>query len=618
MRSALIITALAVETKAVRSYLREGGPPQPDRWGTYYINGSFAGRNGEWRVAVVEVGQGNEAAAVKTALGFVHLMPELIILVGVAGGLKDVALGDVVVARSVHGYEKGKETEGGFLSRPEVFNSSVRLVEAAKYLAGTSAWRDRIVDRRGDPDVVVGPIVAGNKVVASESGFVRALLKERFSDALAVEMEGLGLLTAAHHVGVPAIVVRGVSDLLSNKERADSEGWQPDAASHAAAFAFELLGEVSLPQVGPSEDERAAPTRVAPLDIPAWEWRPDIFAPSALLRAEFGAVPFYGRERELHDLVEWSRTEQPLAVRLYTGAGGMGKTRLMLELCRHLRDDGCHAGFLSRELEAEQNATALDAVVGRDDRCLVVVDYAETRIVAVTALLRHALERTADRRTRIVLLARSRGDWWAELQRQPNRLGDVLTGPATTVESLKPLASDLAQRRAVFDRAAVSFARYVGGSDRMADAPPLEARHHERVLYILIAALAAVQGESIKDENGLLDFTLRREQQLLDKGVDTPSLGHLKGWPILQAAAVATLVGSAGDRAEAARLISVAPLLQKESDVVIDAVAMLLHRLYPGDAWLAGVLPDLLGEHLVDRVVERDPTLLSHLFGSAS
>ncbi len=609
-RSALIVTALPVETEAVLPFLREPDSRQPDRWGVYYIRGTFLAGDQEWQVAVVEVGQGNESAAVKTALAMPYVRPEVIILIGIAGGLKDVRLGDVVVATAVRGYEKGKETDAGFLPRPDVYNSDSRLVNAAQHVARMPDWRRRITDRGGDPKAILGPIAAGSKVVASETGAVRQFLREQFSDAAAVEMEGLGLLAAAYHVNVPAVVIRGVSD---RADRDKSDDWQARAAGNASAFAFELLSVVQLPRLAESGDE-AEPAAVQVAEIPEWEWRPGLFAPSALLRAEFGVVPFLGRTDELNDLLAWSRGDRDLAVRLYTGEGGMGKTRLMIELCKQLRGEGWYAGFLIRELAVDRLPAALGASTRGRDRCLVVVDYAETRIPEATALLRAALAWSSGRMCRIVLLARSRGDWWSELQRQPDRVGEFLSGPATTVERLKPLASDPPDRRRVFDSAAASFSARVDTPKAIDEIPNLEAAHNDRALYILIAALAAVEGHSIKDEDGLLDYTLKREQRLLDDGVVALALRHLKGDAVLQAAAVATLVGSASDREEAARLLSAAPLLAGESLNVIRAVAELLHRLYPGQSWLQGVLPDLLGEHVVERVLERDPRLLEGLF----
>ena len=51
------------------------------------------------------------------------------------------------------------------------------------------------------------------------------------------------------------------------------------------------------------------------------------------LRAEEQVVPFRGRP-ELDELLAWCGTGERVGVRLVTGDGGAGKTRLALRLCR--------------------------------------------------------------------------------------------------------------------------------------------------------------------------------------------------------------------------------------------------------------------------------------------
>src|ERR1700732_4372208 len=63
---------------------------------------------------------------------------------GVAGGLKDVILGDVVVATKVYGYESGKETPDGFRTRPDVQRSHHELQSRGRVIRLNSSWCERL------------------------------------------------------------------------------------------------------------------------------------------------------------------------------------------------------------------------------------------------------------------------------------------------------------------------------------------------------------------------------------------------------------------------------------------------------------------------------------------
>jgi hypothetical protein len=73
------------------------------------------------------------------------------------------------------------------------------------------------------------------------------------------------------------------------------------------------------------------------------------------------------------------------------------------------------------------------------------------------------------------------------------------------------------------------------------------------------------------------------------------------------------MAGRIGNQDEAIRLISRAPALAGQPATATAAVAELLHSLYPGDGWLEGVQPDLLGEHLLYRAGQEDPAILRAL-----
>jgi nucleoside phosphorylase/Flp pilus assembly protein TadD len=253
---AVIVTALPIEFSAVCDHLeerKEDTHPQ----GTVYERGQFRPTSGrEWEVIVVEIGPGNPGAAAEVERGISYCKPNVILFAGVAGGLKDVAIGDVVVGNKVYGYESGKES-AGFRPRPSVHESNYRLTQRAKAEARNGNWRRRIIGGFPDspPRALVGPIAAGEKVVADSQSATSQLIANTYGDALAVEMEGYGFLHGVYlNQHISALVVRGISDLLDGKESSDRTGSQERASRHASAFCFEVLAKLDT---CPGETEAA-------------------------------------------------------------------------------------------------------------------------------------------------------------------------------------------------------------------------------------------------------------------------------------------------------------------------------------------------------------------------
>ncbi len=260
-RSVVIVTALDLETKAVLRHLGDYSDDVVEQ-GTVFYTGKFL----EWDVAVVETGPGNIGVAAIAARAFGLFRPEIALFVGVGGGVKDVALGDVVVATKVYGYEGGKDTASGFAPRSDLQHSAHGLEQRARALAKTSKWRDRLDPARPGPEgqkLLVGPIAAGEVVVASKKSDTAKFLKAHYGDSLALEMEGRGFLEAVHIHSLLGTVVRGISDLLSRKTVADKAGWQEKAADAASAVAFELLAKL-CGQGSPTPRPGGAPVSDAP------------------------------------------------------------------------------------------------------------------------------------------------------------------------------------------------------------------------------------------------------------------------------------------------------------------------------------------------------------------
>ncbi len=247
-QTAVILTALDVEFLAVRSYLatvvQERHPG-----GTIYDVGRYTAGGCDWRVAVVQTGPGNVDAAIEAVRAIAHFCPTILMFVGVAGGLKDVSLGDVVAATKVYGYETGKAAVS-FRTRPEIGESSHAMIQLAMKITRDRQWQLKTAASGSAARAFVKPIAAGEKVLSDTRSEIFKLLQEHFSDAIAVEMEGLGVLKAAHATPeVQVLIVRGISDLIDNKSESDAKGSQEVASANAAAFAFELLGALQNPNI---------------------------------------------------------------------------------------------------------------------------------------------------------------------------------------------------------------------------------------------------------------------------------------------------------------------------------------------------------------------------------
>jgi hypothetical protein len=323
------------------------------------------------------------------------------------------------------------------------------------------------------------------------------------------------------------------------------------------------------------------------------------------------------------ELLDWATDPNghPVAVQLRVGAGGLGKTRLLRELCHRLNAQSWHAGFL-RSTEV-LHGSALAGLLRAHRHVLVVVDYAETRRETLIPLLRAALKTDPAHRLRIMLLARSAGDWWERLKEEHEDLEDFLTGPAVRGPfAVPPVAADVAGHEQLYREARAAFARALPATPgapviqgAAALLPDLSAAHFAQVLLIHLAALASLNGEQPETATALLEAQLRREARYWRQAIADRGLGAELDAAVSQALALITLADGAPGIANARALIDQAPLLARAAPAEHEGVLALLRGFYPRDGGTDALRPDLLGERLVARELARDDSLLDGCLG---
>jgi nucleoside phosphorylase len=242
--TAVICTPLDLEHRAVLALLSANRITEQTAGGTVYELTELRGRHATWRLVIALTSRLNEFASAAVERAILTWNPQILLLVGVAGGRRDAAIGDVIAATKVYGYESGRDTDSGFHSRVDALRCSSLLDQRAHRVSADSGWTDRLSLEPGQsaPQVFHRPIASGNKVITGTASATADLISRTCDDAQGVDMEGYGAMAAASNSSsVEAMVVRGISDLIDDKSKATDRTRQPLAARNAAAFALALI-----------------------------------------------------------------------------------------------------------------------------------------------------------------------------------------------------------------------------------------------------------------------------------------------------------------------------------------------------------------------------------------
>jgi len=332
------------------------------------------------------------------------------------------------------------------------------------------------------------------------------------------------------------------------------------------------------------------------------------------LEPEAQVTAFWPRA-ELDELVDWAVALEHVAVALVTGGGGSGKTRLALQLAERITEHGYGSHWVPAGTEPGAIAAARDA----GQPTLLVVDDAETRS-GLPALLEEVANYDIEGPDiRVLLLALTAGEWWQQLISMSDYKTSELLAAARPF-TLGPVA-ERARQPAVFRQALTAFAAGLGVS--CPDTEIMLADPDAVILVVHAAALLAVvepgkppEAEPRSAADALTEL-LEHEAKYWQQSQQTRNLG-LDPVVARQAVALACLVG-ADDKAAASKLLMALPALA-DSARRRRQVGLWLHELYPvlppsdtGPEWIGALMPSLLAEHLVVRVLADEPDLIPAL-----
>lgn len=361
-------------------------------------------------------------------------------------------------------------------------------------------------------------------------------------------------------------------------------------------------------------------------------------SPAALLSAHAQTVGFRGRQAIMQQLLDWCASNEGFGMWLWHAGGGQGKTRLAVELSRLL----AARRWAILWLRGDAAGPLLDVVAGVTVPLLVVVDYAETRTELLTELLRVLTGHSGASAVRVLLLARTVGDWWRGLATRDRHTEHLCESARTSVLPIldgETGAGPDAYRQALTDLAVALAALpayqgrdWTGIAGRLADQGPRAAAGGPvSVLTTQMSALAdlldvAVAAGEAKDQTGwpVEDRLLSHEHHWWWATAEAERLlpGTLNKKTLLDALSTAILFG-AGDDDHADTLLRQLQTLADQRRDRRDRVQAWIGRLYPppadgGNRRWGSLQPDRLAERAAGLHLQSYPRLPDQVLPAAT
>ena len=175
----------------------------------------------------------------------------------------------------------------------------------------------------------------------------------------------------------------------------------PDLGFSLAKFSLGSFSLLSITMVAPkTEEEKALPT--LPIPFRKAQSKPRIFD---LLDWRIAIAKMVGRDEEMEALRAWADHDNPISVKIISGPGGAGKSRLAGQFALSLQDEDWSAGFVKLD--------GRDQVYRQGENgSLLIIDYPEERQKRMDTLFEDLAALDGSHKLRILFLTRTSFREW--------------------------------------------------------------------------------------------------------------------------------------------------------------------------------------------------------------
>jgi len=333
--------------------------------------------------------------------------------------------------------------------------------------------------------------------------------------------------------------------------------------------------------------------------------RPGEFAgPSEYIMSRSGVVPFSARHSHLSRLLSWADGPQDFSSIIVSGIGGAGKTRIAVELCKELNDEGWLCGFINNRLPPATPRTHTG------EGLMLVVDYADGRVTQLAELVTLLASTPDSGKVRLLLLVRTSEQDPHAIRARFGTQGALLKSVADSAQvlALDAIPLDIHERRDLFNAASDAFATDLV-TPRESGSTNLTDDTFASPLAVTIEAYLASTGDSqlAPSLDGLLERLVAHEDRHWqhlgeDLGLDSKSRRIL---------AALTTVADPDDLSSASVFIrAIDRFSTVSSERIYRLVEYVAQVSTNGERLWNPPQPDRLAEHLFSTTIANELTLL--------